>query len=181
MIESPLLGLLLLGALIVAPLLLWRARAASPDGVRVVGRTALHKGAVVAVVAVGERRLLLGAGERGVQLLTELEPADHAAVPGADGDLIHLAGRTDADRYITSTDPDSSAALETLRTAPESSAFAVDGWSGAPAGPGNGLVDRLRAMTVRTAPVTPRPGTSEVLRRVVRSGAGRPSRDPFRS
>jgi flagellar biogenesis protein FliO len=186
MIESPLLGLLLLGALVATPMLLRRARAATPDGVRVVGRTALHKGAVVAVVAVGERRLLLGAGERGVQLLTELEApeAPQSATPTTTdtptsdtATFSDTAGRTDADRHVTSTDLDSAAALDALLGPPGSSATA-DG-SSATAGPGTGLVDRLRAMTVRTAPTPTRPGASTALRQVVR-GAGRPTRDPQR-
>ena len=40
---------------------------------RVTARTALHRGAFLAVVEVEGRRLLIGAGQQ-VQLLTELEP-----------------------------------------------------------------------------------------------------------
>ena len=179
MIESPLLGLLLLGALLAAPVLLRRARAASPDGVRVVGRTALHKGAVVAVVAVGERRLLLGAGERGVQLLAEMEPVTEA--PTERGVGSPDAGRMDAARHTTSTHLDSPAALDALLGGHGSSPLGDEDWSGGfTAGPGNGLVDRLRAMTVRTAPAAARPGTREVLHQVVRGGAGRPIRAALR-
>jgi flagellar biogenesis protein FliO len=155
-IDSPLFGLLLLGALVATPLVLRRLKASAPDGLRVLGRTALHKGAVVAVVAVGERRLVLGAGEKGVQLLTELS-TDGAAGTGAvtsTDDLTDLTtdlatevtlGRTDA-ADTTSHRPAGSAehALEALLGAP--------GSAGGTAGPGIGLVDRLRAMTVRTTP-----------------------------
>jgi flagellar biogenesis protein FliO len=159
MIDSPLLGLVLLGAIVAAPLLLRRVRAAAPDGLRVMGRTALHEGAVVAVVAVGDRRLLLGAGEKGVQLLAELDDAgDEALSPVAP----ITAGRTDAARHPTSTDPVTDAALQAL----------LDGSATTTAGPGTGLTDRLRAMTVRTAPTSP-------LRRGG-VGGGRPLRVPLR-
>ena len=183
MIDSPLAGLLLLGALVAAPFVLRRVRAAAPEGLRVLGRTALHKGAVVAVVAVGERRLVLGAGERGVQLLAELDPAESAgqAAPGfTTSDISHDAGRTDADRYVTSTDLGSPAALEALLGPPGSSPASSGMTSSTIAGPGNGLVDRLRAMTVRTAPASPRRRSGHPLLDAVRGGAGRPTRDPLR-
>jgi flagellar biogenesis protein FliO len=148
-IDSPLFGLLLLAVLAAAPLVLRRMKAAAPDGLRVLGRTALHKGAVVAVVAVGDRRFVLGAGERGVQLLSELpaakppapelartERADRVAVPSTD--------RTDAVVEPSMPTGSDEEALEALLGPP--------GSAGATAGPGIGLVDRLRAMTVRTTP-----------------------------
>jgi flagellar protein FliO/FliZ len=52
--------------------------------VRLVGRHALGRHAGVAVLAVGERRLLLGYGEQQVTLLTELDPVTAAAPEGAD-------------------------------------------------------------------------------------------------
>jgi flagellar protein FliO/FliZ len=61
----------------------WGSGARRPAGpeVRVVGRQALGRHAGVAVVAVGERRLLLGFGEQQVTMLTELDPeAEPAAV-----------------------------------------------------------------------------------------------------
>jgi flagellar biogenesis protein FliO len=183
MIDSPLLGLLLLGALAATPLVLRRVRAAAPDGLRVMGRTALHKSAVVAVVAVGERRLLLGAGERGVQLLTELDPATDApgtssyTDPTARSDT---ADRTDADRHVTSTDLGTPEALDAL-LGPPGSSLPPTGWSSSTtAGPGNGLVDRLRAMTVRTAPQHPAAGIGLRASRAGRRGGGRPTRDPLR-
>lgn len=46
----------------------------APGALRVVARTGLTKSSVVSVVDVGDRRFLLGAGDHGVQLLTELAP-----------------------------------------------------------------------------------------------------------
>ncbi|WP_159798630.1 flagellar biosynthetic protein FliO [Puerhibacterium puerhi] len=51
--------------------------------VRLVGRHALGRHAGVAVLAVGERRLLLGYGEQQVTLLTELDAVPEAAPDGA--------------------------------------------------------------------------------------------------
>lgn len=111
-------------ALIVAGLLAvrWWARrggARVADGVRVLARAGLSRGASVAVVQIGQRRFLLGAGEQRVSLLAELAaddglPADPASGPAVD----HLGGATD----------------------------------GRPAfdRPRMGLMDRLRARTVRT-------------------------------
>lgn len=49
-------------------------RAAAGPSMRVVGRQALGRHAGVAVVAIGNRRLLLGYGEQQVTMLTELAP-----------------------------------------------------------------------------------------------------------
>lgn len=164
MIDSPLLGLAFLGLLVAAPLVLRRLKAGSPQGVRVLGRTALGKNAMVAVVAIGERRLLVGAGERGVHLLTELDAEDtpDAGTPGATGHIdagtpgatIRTDDRTDAVAGMTALDARSEEALEALLGPPGSSVTT--------AGPGIGLVDRLRGMTVRTPQ------------------SGRPVRVPFR-
>jgi flagellar biogenesis protein FliO len=108
-------ALLVLAGLVAVPFLLRHHRASAPDGVRVVGRTALHKNAVVAVLAVGDRRLLVGAGERGVQLLAELGDVRTEDLPGPDTAAAELA-------FI----------------------------EGSLEGPGTGLIDRLRTMTVRT-------------------------------
>lgn len=145
MIDHPLAGLLVLGLLIAAPLLLRRLRAATPEGVRIVGRTALHKNAVVAVVAVGERRLLVGAGERGVQLLTELDgEATDPTAPHSSP----VIDRTDVVDASTPLGDRTDAALEAL--------LAPVGPNDTTTGPRIGLVDRLRVMTVRT-PQTGRP------------------------
>ena len=79
-----------------APLLIWWTRRRRPgglrSGLRVTARTALTKGSVVAVVEIDSRRLLIGATDGGVSLLSELPtegtndtdaPASTpAAVPG---------------------------------------------------------------------------------------------------
>ena len=157
---SSLAVLLLLAAVVSVPLLLRRQRAKAPDGLRVVARTALSKHAVVAVVAVGDRRLLIGAGDQGIRLRADLDEGDPSAPATAEAppavDEPHRTislDRTDADELTTSTTHGSLAAL-------------VDGANGGlddQHGPGNGLVDRLRAMTVRT----PQPGrpVHDVLRR----------------
>lgn len=114
-------------AIIVGALLFvrrWARRQAGPgNGVRVLGRTGIARGAMVAVVAIGERRFLVGAGEHGVSLLGELDPDDTPDAPeGAPPSAL---------QQHAATDP---AAVR--RPAVH--------------GPWMGLVDRLRAMTVRT-------------------------------
>ncbi|GGI06721.1 flagellar biosynthetic protein FliO [Egicoccus halophilus] len=158
MTDSPLLGLLLLAVLAALPLLLRRMKAAQPNGVRVLSRTALHRNAVVAVVEIDGRRLLVGAGEKGIELLTELPaPADAAADEDAevflDLDALERMDVAPQDRTLPETD-----ALEAL--------LGPVGSSTTDAGPGIGLVDRLRAMTVRVSPP--------------QGGAGRPIRVPLR-
>ena len=177
MIESSLGLLVVLAALAAVPLLVRRHKAASPDGVRVVGRTALSKNAVVAVLAVGERRLLVGAGERGVHLIAELDAADPTALQAA----------TQAASVVTTTGPDGidTRTLETstLETRTVDRMDVVDtslldaeptaahdvladlerDVQLTPVGPRIGLVDRLRVMTVRT-PVQGRP-FHDILRR----------------
>lgn len=182
MSSSPLTGILVLALLVAAPLLLRRVRAASPDGVRVLARTALHKSAVVAVLAVGDRRLLVGAGDRGVQLLADLDVEAAAHPDAAPGDHTHhtepaggvwspdplatsstteTLDRTDAVVVATSTTSDMAAALAALH---------ADADATLTAGPRTGLVDRLRAMTVRTTPTAGRPDGV---------GVGRLTRDPL--
>lgn len=154
--DSPLLGLLLLGALVAAPLLLRRFKGAQPGGVRVVGRTALHKNAVIAVVEVGGRRLLLGAGEKGIELLTELDDE-----PATAGEVV--AVNLDEDRATPVLDLSSLERMDVARQHPWSTATtgsddALDALLGpvgssttSSVGPRIGLVDRLRHMTVRVS------------------------------
>jgi flagellar protein FliO/FliZ len=72
-----------------------RRRPAGP-AVEVVGRQALGRHAGVAVIAVGDRRLLLGYGEQSITMLTELDPAPAEAVtPGtADDEPVQSAPMT---------------------------------------------------------------------------------------
>ncbi len=173
MIDSPLIALLLLAAIAAVPLLLRRKRASGPDGLRVVARTALSKQSVLAVVAVGPRRLLVGAGDQGVQLLADLPPDDDV-----DDEVLHLDGRSSSDAttftgYTTTLPTDVlTTSLDRKDAAEPTPAPVLDPAlsatvdpvpDGASAGPGNGLVDRLRAMTVRT-PAAGRP-FHDLLRR----------------
>ena len=65
-----------------------RRRPAGP-AVEVVGRQALGRHAGVAVIAVGDRRLLLGYGEQNVTMLTELAPAPAEVAPLSTADDEH--------------------------------------------------------------------------------------------
>lgn len=156
MIDSPLLLLVVLAVIAAIPMVLRRHRAAQPDGVRVVSRTALSKSTVIAVLAIGDRRLLVGAADQGVRLLAELTDTpgtgdeDVAVTTTAvDADTsASTLGRRDAIGHLTGAadlDEDAFAAL-LAQAAPGTTT----------AGPRIGLVDRLRAMTVRT-PVQGRP------------------------
>lgn len=111
-------------AVIIGALLLvrrWARRQAGPtSGMRIVSRTGITRGAVVAVVEIGARRFLVGAGEQGVSLLTELDPHD------VELSLVPTHGSA----------------------AP--SPVAMESATPRTPGPRMGLVDRLRAMTVRT-------------------------------
>ena len=150
---SPLTLLLLLAALVAVPLLLRRRQAHTPDGLRVVARTALSKQAVLAVVAVGDRRLLVGAGDQGIRLLAEVtsgaEPQAHADDPGDEE-----TDATDALTTIMLDRTDAGGPTTGPHDAALGAAIAAEPGLHTPHGPGNGLVDRLRARTVRT----PTPG-----------------------
>lgn len=163
MIDSPLFLLALLAALVAVPLVLRRARAGTEGAVRVLGRTAVHKGAVLAVVAVGPRRLLVGTGERGVHLLAELDPAEEGAAPhGAITTTVTTTASAPVPDPVPRT-PDP--ARTDASGVPPSDLAALLGAPGSSVlheGPRIGLVDRLRAMTVRV-PVRGRP--IDVLRR----------------
>lgn len=147
MIDSPAALLLLLAAFVAVPFALRRVRRATPDTVHVLARTALSRTTNVALIAVGGRRLLIGVSERGVQLLTELDPSD---VPD-----------TNLDQHAqTLLGVDGMDAADTSRVAHPSEPLA-DGRARRrgplTAGPRIGLVDRLRSMTVRSTPDSGRP------------------------
>lgn len=137
--EGPVLGVLLLLVVASAPWWIKRVRPTPSDStVHVLGRTALSRSAVIAVVRVGDRRLLVGAGDQGVHVLTELDPEDRPEAAPATSHVtsLHLAeDRTDAVLPTTVGD------LPAVTTS----------------GPRIGLTDRLRAMTVRTTPPPGRP------------------------
>lgn len=72
-------------AVVLAVLVMRRGNPARTRAIKVTARTALHRGAFVAVVEVDGRRLLVGAGAQQITLLTELDPAPPAPVePAAD-------------------------------------------------------------------------------------------------
>ena len=168
MIESSLGLLVVLGLLAAVPLLVRRHKAASPDAVRVVGRTALSKSAVVAVLAVGERRLLVGAGERGVHLIAELDGSEVAGI--AVDPAVTATGTTPTTATTSTTEAfDRMDVVDTplLHAEPAAAHDVLAGLerdlAHTPVGPRIGLVDRLRGMTVRT-PVQGRP-FHDILRR----------------
>ncbi len=80
------------------PLLIWwlkRGRPTVGGGLRVSARTALTRNSVIAVVELDDKRLLVGATDHGITLLSELEagsqspvqpqlPLSHAIEPGHD-------------------------------------------------------------------------------------------------
>jgi flagellar biogenesis protein FliO len=68
----------LLGVILIA-LTMRRGGPARARSMKITSRTALHRGAYVAVVEIDGRRLLIGAGTQQVTLLTELGPAPDPA------------------------------------------------------------------------------------------------------
>lgn len=159
---SPLVLVLVLGCVIAVPTLLRHRRAQAPDGLRVLGRTALSKQAVIAVVAVGERRLLVGAGERGVSLLADL---DAGAGSGSEPSGADSAAATAPETTMGLDRTDAGGPLSNLDRTTSTEVLAASAGAGAvdDHGPGNGLVDRLRARTVRT-PTSGRPFHGSLLR-----------------
>lgn len=74
--------LLIVGAMLA--LRRWGRQPSHPDrALRVIARTGLTRSSVIAIVAVGSRRFLLGASEAGVRMLQELDPAgEDELLPG---------------------------------------------------------------------------------------------------
>lgn len=106
-----------------------RGASAGPD-LAVLGRQALSRGAGVAVVAVGERRLLVGFGDQGVRLLTELDALPDALPDGLPDALPDAS----ADRLPDGDPAPSFDALVARHRAPARAA------AGAPDGPLGGSV-----------------------------------------
>ena len=166
MIDSPLLLLVVMALIAAIPLALRRHRAAQPDGLRVMSRTALSRSAVVAVVAVGERRLLVGAGDQGVHLIADVTGVDDLDVAVAGTGLATTTTTTAADADVLAGLPLAGAPFtplplgrtDAVGTTPAGlavgddalDAFVAGAAPATTAGPRIGLVDRLRAMTVRT-------------------------------
>lgn len=97
---------------------LLRARTSIP--LAVVGRQSLGGKTSVALVAVGERRLLLGVSEHGVTLLTEVEP--EPAEPAADRTQREVLDPAELERL-----------LEQPLSTPEASPLTVPSTTSAPA------------------------------------------------
>ena len=138
-------------ALIVGALLLvrrWAARtrgtATDAPGVKIVARAGVTRTAAVAIVQVGARRFLVGAGEHGVALLSELDTDPSVlALPPADA-----AGATGFTRAGATSFPPAGAAgfsRATKDRSPRSARSALLSDR-----PGMGLIHRLKQMTVRT-------------------------------
>lgn len=154
MIDSPIALVVVLLAIVAVPVLMGRSRRGTGDGLRVVARAAVSKGSMVAVVTVDERRMLIGASDRGIRLIAELDSAPHDdddPTTTTTGHGTHLGGG-DAPSTGTSRSGQIGADARTALASPAEAAI----------GPGTGLIDRLRVMTVRTPT------------------AGRPIRVPFR-
>lgn len=117
----PSLGLIV-GGLFLVRWWLQRTRGAATGSVKVLARTGITKGSVVAVVQVGTKRFLVGAAEQNVTLLSEL-PVDDPFDPFAPAS---------PDSAVTDAAP-TRPALSTLRDRP---------WMG--------QIHRLRALTVRS-------------------------------
>jgi flagellar biogenesis protein FliO len=110
--DVPILGVLALLAVCTAPLWVKRLRAVAPESaVSVLGRTALSRSAVVAVVRVGDRRLLVGAGEHGVNVLTELPEL----APEGRTDAVTLPETLDVPSRVSSTEGPRIGLLDRLR------------------------------------------------------------------
>jgi flagellar protein FliO/FliZ len=129
--------------LIVGALLLvrrWAQRGgrmgAPAAAVRVVARTGLTRGAVVAVLEADGRRFLVGAADQRITLLSELDAA-------GDDPLV-----ADANRQLSTTAAARSSALPPALASALTPA--TERRASTPDRPWIGLLDRLRAMTVRT-------------------------------
>lgn len=148
--------LVLVGGVLVAALfgLRWAQQrgmtARGGPSLRVMGRTGIAKDVVVAVVAVDDRRFLVGTGQGGVELLAELDriPMDDYDEDELDADLTALLNGQDAPRPT----PWAQRTVRALSSATSSATSPLDAHgSGVPtSGPRIGPLDRLREMTVRT-------------------------------
>ncbi len=137
----------IVGGLLALRWYVGRGAGGAGQGLRVVGRVGLARNAVVAVVETGGRRFLVGAGEHGVALLGELDGAEQPAAVAQPA--IVLAA--EAAPPVAVRPPDSAP----LPSLPSASPAALTPPAAPPTGPRTGPLDRLRAMTVRTAPQRP--------------------------
>lgn len=129
---------LLTGALL---LLRWWANRGLPNraaGLRVTGRTALGRATTVGVVEVDGRRFLVGGSEHDVTLLAELDASD---AEGTDATSEETPGASPRPRRRIGA-PARRRAHHLVPTVP--------GRDRSAPGPRTGLLDQLRAMTVRS-------------------------------
>ncbi len=90
-------------------------RGSAGPGVVVLARGALSRSAVVALVEADGRRFLVGAGDQGVRLLTELAPEEPAPVEAVAPALV-LDATTDGGSSSTLERPSDGRLLDRLRT-----------------------------------------------------------------
>jgi len=88
---------------ITVPLVLWwyvrKQRGAMPNRLRITDKAALGKNTWVAVIEVDEQRFLVGAGESGVGLISELEALPEAVLaPAKDAEEVSSNGLTEQPR-----------------------------------------------------------------------------------
>lgn len=120
--------LLIVGGFSVAAWLVRRTREGAANPLRVESRVSVAKGSSVAIVVADGRRLLVGAGDHGVSVLTELAaaPPDELAQPALPG-------------------------LEPVVAVPRLSPFGFPAPDAPGRGPWTGLVRKLQLMTLRRA------------------------------
>lgn len=153
----PALGLIV-GLLLLVRWWSQRGGGGRSRNLQVTARASLSRTANVAVVEIDGRRYLVGGSDSNVSLLTEL-PGTH---PVAAADKVPVVLGMDADSGTGVAADDFPAATGDAPLADLASALPkeLEGLELTPAGPRNGLVDRLRAMTARTAIGRPPRGAS---------------------
>lgn len=127
------------GGALVAGRLLRRVHGRQRVALQVLGRLNLGKGVSLFVVVADRRRFLVGSGESGPRLLAELGPVGDAAT---------------SVRPSRSEPRDGARLPAEVRGAPallEEALTPLDPGSDDSDGPGTGLVERLRRMTLRTS------------------------------
>ena len=150
-ISAGALARLIVSVLIIVALLLgvkrWADRSGSRPrgGVRVVSRVPVARGAAIALVEVGRRHYLVGAGEHGVTLIDRLDDDDLEAL-GLDGSEDTDPASTPGTSVAGGPAWNGPGGVEP--PAPGELAY-VDISTGGSVGPGIGPLERLRRMTLR--------------------------------
>ncbi|MEO1062724.1 MAG: flagellar biosynthetic protein FliO [Actinomycetota bacterium] len=151
-ISAGALARLIVSVVVIVALLLgvkrWADRSGGRHrgGLRVVARVPVARGAAIALVEVGRRHYVVGAGEQGVTLIDRLDDDDVEAI-GLD------AGTSDVDLEATSDRSDAGGAAWSgpggVRPPARGELAYVDISNGGSVGPGIGPLERLRRMTLR--------------------------------